>query len=524
MRRVLLWLLILPAVPAAAVGAERFNVDFGVGWQGCYRPLEWTPVEIGISSRLSKPFGGALTISAQQDELSTLTISHPIVLTRDLRLYLPLVTKFAFSGEDCVVRITDERGRVRWRRSYSLWDSPGGPQGLNAVGTNELLIGVSGQMLFGLAFLPKHSKCRSGEQTGKVHVKLKLERLLPWDWTGYVSLDLLVLYNVDWSLLRSEQVEAIVEWISNGGRLLLVLGSHPLPAKHPLAALLPLPLGQPTQVEIDRNTLTRWGVRKTRKRTVTCWLRHDSPGDRRSITAPPIFAHGPVGFGHVGVFGADPSVLGGEQKGNLAPFWIAHVKPLLCGRTLKAGSAEDSEESDDYYPYTYQLGDAGAGSDAVLNHLLNVKQLRPISIWWVVLLLVTLAVLLGPVDYLVLKRFGRLPLTWVTSACYVALFSVGAYYGVRALRGGRLQVRVVSVSDGIAGQETAWSTRYSGIFAPAGHDYKLAGLGPRDWWSGIAPHGGYLEEEHTWGRRQIYCLQHDGANSVTSVPISIWSM
>ena len=84
-----------------------------------------------------------------------------------------------------------------------------------------------------------------------------------------------------------------------------------------------------------------------------------------------------------------------------------------------------------------------------MDHLYNISEMRPLSIWWVILLLGTLAVLLGPVDYKILKRLDRLPLTWLTCTFWIVLFSVGAYYGVRALRGGKLQMRVVSVLDGI---------------------------------------------------------------------------
>jgi hypothetical protein len=140
-----------------------------------------------------------------------------------------------------------------------------------------------------------------------------------------------------------------------------------------------------------------------------------------------------------------------------------------------------------------------------------------------------LAVLLGPVDYLLLKKLDRLPLTWVTSAGIIALFTVGAYYGVQALRAGSMQVRAVSVVDAVQGPgatPAAWRTCYYGIFAPASDDYRLESAGPGQWWSGIAPSRGdrYEYYERTTASRNIYCLQQDGMNTPVSVPISIWSM
>jgi len=60
--------------------------------------------------------------------------------------------------------------------------------------------------------------------------------------------------------------------------------------------------------------------------------------------------------------------------------------------------------------YHFEQDDANAGMNAVFEYLYVV--LKPLSIWWVIALLVLLAVLLGPVDYLVLKRYDKLPWTW----------------------------------------------------------------------------------------------------------------
>ena len=159
-----------------------------------------------------------------------------------------------------------------------------------------------------------------------------------------------------------------------------------------------------------------------------------------------------------------------------------------------------------------------------MEYLYSISEMRPLSIWWVILLLTTLAVLLGPVDYKVLKHRGRLPLTWLTCSFWIVVFSVGAYYGVQTLRGGKMQLRVVSVLDGIE-DDCAWSTNYCGLFAPYSADYQLKGLEDNQWWSGIAP-----TQRTIWaynrevGSRRIYCYQHDGGNLPYSLPINIWTI
>ena len=190
-------------------------------------------------------------------------------------------------------------------------------------------------------------------------------------------------------------------------------------------------------------------------------------------------------------------------------------------------AAELRENVDDElnHNYSYELGLSNKGLNAVFEYLLDIPALRPLSIWWVILLLASLAVLLGPVDYIVLKRLDRQPLTWLTSAGWIVLFTVCAYYGVQMVRDGTTQVMAVSVLDAVEGDQSAWSTTYMGVFAPDSGEYELENLGPGQWWSGISPS---QENQYMYGRdsasKTIDCLQYDGGNIPAPLPINIWTM
>jgi hypothetical protein len=173
----------------------------------------------------------------------------------------------------------------------------------------------------------------------------------------------------------------------------------------------------------------------------------------------------------------------------------------------------------------FQITPAQTANNEVLEHIYQIRQMRPLSIWWIILTLAALAVLLGPIDYLVLKRLDRLPYTWVTSAGWIGLFTVGAYYGVQWVRGGEMEVRAVSVLDGVADSNVAWATTYMGVFAPRSADYRLGGLGPGQWWSGLAPSQREIwSHQREAGMRQIHCVQRDGVNLPLSLPINIWTV
>jgi hypothetical protein len=550
MSRILIAAWLLLACISSVQGAPdiEFNVDFFCGWDGYYRPMEWTPVEISISSDLKEPFSGSFTMTARQDGINTLSVIHPFVLTPEQPLSAPLVTKFAFATDRCSLAIRDQKGRTRWRQTISTWDFSTQHRMLRVVQEQDLLIGLIGQAQFGLLRLPQETTCVSDRSVGKVYLGSKVPRAVPWDWTGYVSLDLLVICDLDWSLLQPQQSKGICEWISNGGTALLIIGQHPLPPDNPLAEFLPFHVEGPKQVQIPSQALSEWGLDSSRTQMVTGWSLSAKPKaviDKATgeMDAAGLYGAAYAGFGRVTVLGFTPSQLGEGQAGRSTAFWTRLIAACCRSQASGAsgvqttggrrivlaaeapqtagGSRGGSNPSDNYY----RISVSQNASNQVMEYLYKLEQMKPLSIWWIVLTLMALAVLLGPVDYLVLKKLDKLPYTWLTSTGWIAIFTLGAYFGVQWFRGGAMEVRAVSVLDGIADSNCAWATCYTGLFAPRSGDYRLSGLAPNQWWSGISP---MREELWSYQRdsamQQIYCLQVDGGNLPVSLPVNMWTV
>jgi hypothetical protein len=555
------WLILLALAAAcgaavttgAASGADRnpFNVDCDIGWQGCYRPMGWAPVDVNIASTLKEPFEGVLTVSVQQDEITAMRVTHRFVLTPDVPVWVPLAARLSFGVMECRAAIQDAHDRTVWENTYGLWNQQTGKQSLTAVMPGQLLIGVSGRMGFdfGLRHLsqgasatepgrsspPRRRGPRGGQAAppdtagGKVYVKERLQRRLPWDWAPYQSLDLLILCDPEWTALAPQQSEAIAQWVSGGGRLLVILGSHPLPRDHRLAKLLALEPGEARLVTLPENVLRAWGAEGRETASVAAWPLDRPPAwgwkTEDHGTGRPLFAWGPVGFGKAGVLAFDPTALGGAQGKNLAPFWVHHLALVLDSPTISQGPPGDEDDSDDGRAYLYAGGKPAMATDNVLVFLLDIPELRPISIVWVMLLLLGMAVVIGPVDYFILKRRDRLPLTWLTFTVYIVAFSLLAYFGVKALRSGNSQFRAATVIDCVDGSAGAWRCSYSGIFASESDDYRLSGLARGQWWSALAPSAGrgfYGGPQRS--ARSMISAQGDGGNLPTYLPISIWSM
>jgi len=542
-----------------AAQESPLNVDVFFGWDGCYKPMEWMPVEINISGTLKEPFAGRVELSGQQDGLNRLHVAHEFVLTPQMPLYIPLSTKLTYAADSCTVQVTDDRGRVVWSSNYTLWDFSQNSRGLMAVNQQDLLIGLVGRGKFGLMTLPEKTATMYGGKTGEVYLKDKLPRAMPWDWTGYVCLDALILYDLQWDSIRAEQWKALTEWVSNGGRLMVILGTNPMPADCPLRKMLPLNIARQQQINIDTALekvgtgaiLPAWPI-SLRPDAVLWDLETNSSGQG-------MFASGWTDFGKAAVLGFDPDLLADDFKKEPEKLWVRWLGKILeepveealdnannkspesevsffmgsppgaLSRKLVCKSdlfrEKDANSGNQYHqPYNYRVNPGLSAANRVMEFLYDIPQMRPLSVWWVVLLLILLAVLLGPVDYLVLKKLDKLPWTWVTCAAWIVIFSAGSYWGVQALRAGDMQIRAVSVSDGFSGG-AGWNTGYCGLFSPGSESYVPTQLKPRQWWSAVAPSQDYM---YSYSRqkalRTLYCNQYDGGNLPYLIPVHIWTM
>ncbi|MFB3892780.1 MAG: hypothetical protein ACE15C_12235 [Phycisphaerae bacterium] len=546
--------LLAASVSQAEAADQLFNVDVGFGWGGCYRPLQWTPMEITIHApKLKEPLGGVVQIAAQQDSMTSMTVSQPVVVTADLPCRAPLVTKFAAGGNTASLALLDDKGRTKWSQDYSM----GGytPERLTkAVSAKDMLIGVAGRMSFGLSQLGQQSTCATGDGQGSVFVRDKQLQLLPLDWTGYASLDALVLCNPDWGLINVHQGKAISQWVSSGGKLLIVLGGNPLPADHPVASLLPFKLGAFKPAKLPANRMPRRPPNLNAVYDINIWGIGDAAAGGckvQNLGGEQVLAQGPVGFGQVAVLAFDPSEIKEREtdEPTRAAFWCWCLDSLPNARRIQFRQDRTPSDDSNDYGERFEAGVIASATNAVIKHLYDIGELRVISIWWVILLLAVLAVLLGPIDYLVLKRLDKLPLTWITSAVIIAGFTVAAYYGVRAIRGGSMHVRAVTVIDAVAGDSAsaapaaAWATSFCGIAAQESDEYSLMAadgnpLGGNQWWSAVsAARDEYDYSDSRIASRRIAYLQQgpivqsgataprqEGGNIPTGVPINIWSM
>jgi hypothetical protein len=266
------------------------------------------------------------------------------------------------------------------------------------------------------------------------------------------AIDRLVWQDVDASDLSPAQLGALRGWVAQGGRLVIVGGTggpgllsafpdellpyRPSATVDVPASVLGTLLGELPSTATD---LTALGGPAGAGRTLA------AVGDR-VVAAELTF-----GNGSVTILGFDPTTPWIADSKADAAIW-RRVLPARSGSAAFTSGADDS-----------QLVNAVSS--------LSAAALPPIG--GLFALLVAYIVLIGPVNYLVLRRLGRRELAWLTMPALIGVFAVAAYVFGASLRGTDILVNEVALVRGAPGTDAGQGQVYLGVFSPGRGTYQL---------------------------------------------------
>jgi hypothetical protein len=88
-------------------------------------------------------------------------------------------------------------------------------------------------------------------------------------------------------------------------------------------------------------------------------------------------------------------------------------------------------------------------------------------------LLVAYIVLIGPINYLVLRRLDRREWAWLTMPLLIVVFSIGAFGLGRLLKGSDTIINEIAIVRAAAGAETGLGQVYVGVFSPSRRSFDV---------------------------------------------------
>ena len=423
----------VPAIqPARAVDPPRMDARALLG--GHARLGTWMAIEVALEND-GPPIVGELRLAGGAQGRTRFGVSVDLP-TGSRKSYVLHVQPPSFGDRIEIALVADGIPLAAQKIAFTLHDA------------TQLLVGIvadqPGRLIGGLKLATTQNALPPAT------VALAAEDL-PERVEAWTTLDRLIWQDVDAARLTPAQLSALRGWLAGGGRLVIVGGTAgPASLTGFPDAILPY---RPTAtIEAPASALgALLGATPATAGDVTALAGTSGPG-RALATAGDRVIAAELGYGNgaVDLVGFDPTLA-----------WIADSK---AGEALWRGLVPPRGGS----------GPVVGGDDSQLvNAVATLPSLALPPIGGLIVLLFGYILLIGPVNYLVLRRLDKREWAWLTMPVLIALFALGSYGFGAALRGNEVLVNEVAIIRGAADTEEGLGTVYVGIFSPNRGTYQV---------------------------------------------------
>ncbi len=272
---------------------------------------------------------------------------------------------------------------------------------------------------------------------------------LPERVEGWNMLDRLIWHDVPTDRLTTAQLASLRGWVANGGRLIIAAGTGGPNTLNAFPDAL-LPYRPTTTTEIPATALVGLLGEIPDSAESLSALTGELIEGRALATAGDrvVAAERTYGTGLVTLLGFDPG-------------WITDpdTEDQLWRRLLPPRSFGGLVFSDD---------------NMLVSAVSQLPSLALPPIGALIVLLGAYILLIGPINYLVLRRLDRREWAWLTMPVLVVAFTIGSYGIGSALRGNDVIINEVAIVAGAPGATEGTGQVYVGIFSPSRGRYQVS--------------------------------------------------
>lgn len=326
------------------------------------------------------------------------------------------------------------------------------PLNINCIGSESLMIGsLSSDTLSTISI--NHDV----QFAGFVRVAQLQLTDLPDQPQGWESLDALVIANVDMGSITDKQRIALKGWLAQGGKLLMTGGPQWQGTINGLDEILPVALN-------GTKTLNDLSALQAYAKTSIVLDAASSPAivatgklQPKSVVlleqdGVPLLVQKQFGAGSIYYLAADPSLQPLKSWGGM---------PIFYGHLLGTHSFHPGWSNPEW--------DSSAANQALA--ALPALGLPPTL--YVLCLLGIYILVIGPINYLILRRMKRQELAWITIPAFVLLFTLVAYFSGFWIRGARPILNRLAIVNAWDGIDQAQVRGLVGVYAPIRTKYTL---------------------------------------------------
>ena len=422
-------------------GQPTLQLTVSAGYGGYYRRGLWTPVRVNISNSGDALSGVIRVRTGGIGGADDTTYQTPLDLPEGARKQLFLYVSLGNYAQDIQVEVVDSRGKVVISQVA----------GLRMANSEDILGAVVTTSPLGAVDLTARLP-----GSGSAHQVLWRIEDIPAKSEALASLDLIMFHDVDTGMLQEDQMTAISRWVLTGGHLIVAGGDSWQRTTAGLADLLPVELRGTVPLE----TLTPLALYLKRPSgglgegtTAVSTLPHAGAQILVSVGDVPLVVRGAYGAGFVDFLAVDP---GAEPLRSWADkSWLWYTLARSVGQQP---------------PWVHGISDWASARDAtrtmyntVLPTLIQLCGFLAIYI-----------MLIGPVNYLVLKRLNRREWAWFSILALIVVFSALAYAFGFNLRGTVPTVSRLNIVQVWPGTAEAQVETLIGVQSPRRRSYDVS--------------------------------------------------
>ncbi|MCA1568968.1 MAG: hypothetical protein LC798_01345 [Chloroflexi bacterium] len=428
----LLMAMLLPALPVGAASAVQIEARALVG--GRYAVGGWMAISVTLVND-GEPTQGTLAAATEAGAVQRF-VEMPAGARKVVMLYLQ---PEAFQRR-VTVQYDEQNGKVEAivetrvleqtsSQSAVVGDGDGTLRPQLSVGDD---LGIPAPLALTLTDLPERSE--------------PLEGLSAIVWAD------------DSSALSEAQRRSIERWVANGGQL-VVLGGPDWQARTAGFTGI-LPLEDLTAIdEVPQDALALWsGADESAVETTTI-----STGSLRDGARVLIRAEDDTILASMHTVGAGRVILMGTDLATDA-FRGWEGSPRLWARLLPTNAALEQ---------FFGGMPPEEAQNSIGNALSNLPSLEVPSAELLLAIIVAYILLIGPINYIVLRRIDRRELAWVTAPLLVVLFAACSFGVGNSMKGSEVIVNQISLIRSSGTGEAATVESYAGIFSPDRASYDL---------------------------------------------------
>lgn len=512
----------IPATPTVAPGRPATIEAVRFGFDGYMLSDAWSPVRIYLSGNPAinaGAFAGTVTLDFAQDATQSASITASFATTPGRVIPTEIFAAIPQATPSVRVRVHDQFDRLVHEKFF--WQAQFGETQLPAslLEEVELVVVVAdrsgaepsiARAVRSPEAVPDLSEPPSATDTPTPTIEERLascvvrDEELPTSETGYDGVAIVAARSDVLGSLAVSKMAALSSWVRSGGCLVVLAGADPQTWVPHFWDAPPVAILEPASVNPDPDLLSdehkstsaaltarvvklilpiadsgwrvEWGTIRS--------VRHDGEAHDG------LLAQGPAGLGWVVVLGIDPASLG-NTSAQLKERWMQALRCALA-------EASQRPKLDRHERWLARASGPDSSSrlamKSALDSLAGIPALGDGAFIAIAAFLILLAVAIGPLDALLLRRARLRAWSWATALGWIAFASVLAAIVPPLIRSGAStshRLRVVDVVQSSGGKALARQTALTSLFANASSGVLIADPSrpnspPFGWFRGVS--------------------------------------